>query len=166
MPAVAAAESLCTDTWVGPAEGRWLVEANWSTGKVPSSSDVACIGSGHVVTVDTTAVAAVVQGAGSLVVSNATLEVLNAMEPSTMGNLTVTNNATLKTKAEIAVAQSFTGGGAYADGSGSIVVEPGATATLAESGPNFAIEELTLYNKGTFTVGKVAGWAAAKTLSW
>lgn len=164
MPAVASAESLCTDTWVGPAEGRWLVETNWSTGKVPSSIDVACIGSGDIVTVDNTAQAAVVQGAGSLVVSNATLEILSSLEPSTLGNLTVTSSATLKEKAEIDVTRSFTGGGSsWITGSGSIVIEPGATGTVTESkGQGLGIEELTLKNKGTFTVGENSGFGGGR----
>ncbi|HET9773212.1 MAG TPA: hypothetical protein VFS16_20140, partial [Acidimicrobiia bacterium] len=30
-----AAGAECTTTWVGPAEGSWLVAGNWSTGLVP-----------------------------------------------------------------------------------------------------------------------------------
>jgi RHS repeat-associated protein len=163
-PSVASAESLCTDSWVGPAEGRWLVAANWSTGVVPSSFDVACIGSGDTVTVDNTSQAAVVQGAGSLVVSNATLEILSVLEPSTLGSLTVTNKATLEGKSEIAVTSSFTGGGgSYAVGTGSIVIEPGATGDVTESvAQGFGLEEWTLQNKGTFVVGGNSGLGGGK----
>ena len=45
----ASAEPLCTDTWTGPNEGAWQEGTNWSTGSVPSSSDVACIEAGKTV---------------------------------------------------------------------------------------------------------------------
>jgi hypothetical protein len=35
----------CTDTWTGMAgDGQWTTAANWSTGSVPGSADVVCIG--------------------------------------------------------------------------------------------------------------------------
>jgi hypothetical protein len=47
-PASALAEPLCTDNWTGPSEGNWETAADWSSG-VPTSSTVACIGSGKTV---------------------------------------------------------------------------------------------------------------------
>ena len=67
VPAVASAEPLCTDKWEGPAEGEWRTPSDWSTGKVPSSSDVACIGSGKTVKVfESPNQANVVEGKGHL----------------------------------------------------------------------------------------------------
>jgi hypothetical protein len=75
LPAVASAAE-CTDTWTGPAEGTWQTAANWSAGHVPTSFDVACIGSGKTakVTAGTNPVG-VVQGEGTVLLSGATLEV-------------------------------------------------------------------------------------------
>jgi hypothetical protein len=39
----AAATPKCTDTWKTAASGLWSDAADWSTGDVPSSTDVACI---------------------------------------------------------------------------------------------------------------------------
>lgn len=90
MPRTASAESLCTDTWVGPAEGPWQTGSDWSTGKVPSSADVACIGEGATVKVtEGVQQAAVVQGAGSVVVTADSLEVANTLETSTIGSVSV-----------------------------------------------------------------------------
>jgi hypothetical protein len=33
----------CTDSWAAPVSGSWTTEADWSTGKVPTSSDNVCI---------------------------------------------------------------------------------------------------------------------------
>jgi hypothetical protein len=37
-----AAAATCTDEFTGPNEGQWSVPANWSTGKRPTPTDVAC----------------------------------------------------------------------------------------------------------------------------
>ena len=44
VEAPVAAESPCTDTWTGPAEGEWRIAKDWSLEAVPTASDVACIG--------------------------------------------------------------------------------------------------------------------------
>ena len=47
----AAAEPLCTTTWTGPAEGaEWSTGEDWSGG-VPTSTSVACVGTGKTVLV-------------------------------------------------------------------------------------------------------------------
>jgi len=47
LPAATSADPSCTDTWTGDAgDGLWQTAGNWSTESAPSSSDVACIGSG------------------------------------------------------------------------------------------------------------------------
>src|SRR5437588_10404251 len=42
MP-VAAHASGCTDSWSAKGSGSWFTAANWSTGKVPTSTDEVCI---------------------------------------------------------------------------------------------------------------------------
>src|ERR1700722_5766338 len=90
VPAGASAEPLCTDTWTGPAEGQWEEESDWSTGKTPTSTSVACIGVGKTVKVSFLGPqAGVVQGEGTVVISGGALEVANALEPSAIAHLSV-----------------------------------------------------------------------------
>ena len=63
-------------SWTGPAEGSWTTAEDWSTGIVPTSTDVACIGAGKTVDVTVgTNQTGVVQGEGTLVISGGSLEV-------------------------------------------------------------------------------------------
>jgi hypothetical protein len=58
---------------------------DWSTGKVPASTDVACIGSGKTVKViEGTNQTGVVQGDGTLVISGGALEVASVLERSSI----------------------------------------------------------------------------------
>jgi hypothetical protein len=85
VPAGASAEPLCTDSWTGPGEGEWTTAEDWSTGKVPTSASVACVGSGKTVKVASGAnQTGVVQGTGTLVISGGSLEIANALEASSM----------------------------------------------------------------------------------
>ena len=94
LASVASAEPLCTDTWVGGASGNWATGANWSTGNAPSSSDVACIATGHTVKVESgTNPASVVEDAGTLVISGGSLELTSALESSTVSSLTMSGGS-------------------------------------------------------------------------
>ncbi len=153
--ASASAEPLCEDTWTGPAEGEWTTEADWSSGKVPTSASVACIGSGKTVTVRFSgSVAGVVQGEGSVVISGGSLEVASALEPSAIAHLSVTGGE-LVGSGEVNVTHSFSGGGGEAKlaGSGPVVIESGATGTVSSS---LRLNNVTLKNAGTLSVGAEA----------
>jgi RHS repeat-associated protein len=156
LPATASAEALCTDTWVGPSEGAWQTAGNWSTGEVPTSTSVACIGAGKTVNVSEGGNhAGVVQGAGTLVVKGAALEVSDALEASSVAHLTIVQG-TLEGPAEVDVTGSFIGGGnggyvsGTLSGAGKTVIEPGATAEIVNE--NFRIQERTLINEGSLTI--------------
>jgi hypothetical protein len=135
LPAVAMAEPLCTDSWVGGAEGSWQTGASWSSGSAPTSTDVACIGSGKAVKVTEGAQqAGVVQGEGSVVVSGGSLEVVTVLEPSSLRNLTVAGGV-LTGPAEVQVTGSFSGGGTIGsrmEGAGKTVIESGASGTFVK----------------------------------
>jgi YD repeat-containing protein len=156
LPATAAAESLCTDTWTGPAEAEWKVAGDWSAGHVPTSSDVACIGSGKTVKVSekTSAVAAVVQGEGTLKVSEATIEVGSVLEGSTIKGLTIEFQGVVTGAATITATGSFKWLGGTMSGSGSTVVASGVTGVLTGS---HTLTQRTWVNEGTidFTEGGV-----------
>jgi RHS repeat-associated protein len=164
-PAGASAESLCTDTWTGPSEGSWETASNWSGGHIPGSSDVACIGSGKTVTAASgTHQAGVVQGEGTLAISGGSLEVSSVLEPSVIKNVSVSKGSefgegALTGAAEVEVTGSFTGGGyGTLSGSGSTVIEAGATGTItATGGAGLYLNGRTLRNAGTLTVGKGSG---------
>jgi RHS repeat-associated protein len=158
LPAMASA-AVCSDTWKGPAEGEWQTAEDWSLGTAPSSSDVACVGSGK--TVDVTAgvnQAGVLLDEGTVVVSGGSLELASALEASSAVTLSVLGGS-LITVGEVVVSGSFTGGGfATLKGAGSVVIASGAKGSVAAAGSaGLTLEEGTLRNEGTFTLGEKSG---------
>jgi RHS repeat-associated protein len=163
VPAGASAEPLCTDTWTGPAEGEWTTAADWSTGKVPTSSDVVCIGSGKTVNVTSGGAAGVLEVKGTLDISHGTLELTNVLEVSTAVDLTI-EGGFLKEAGEVDVTGSLMGGN-YGGliGTGTVVIESGATGTVTPTGgTGFYLEEGTLKNAGTLTVEQGSGLQGSK----
>jgi RHS repeat-associated protein len=155
----ASAESFCTDTWTGPSEGEWQTASDWSAGKVPTSSDVACIGSGKTVKVTTgTNQTGVVQGEGALVISAGSLEVANALEASSITSLTV-NGGILTGPAKVEVSGSLLWSthsklNGTMTGSGQTILKPGATGTI-NFGNSYEetvdLEQRSFINEGTTT---------------
>jgi RHS repeat-associated protein len=162
MAAGASAQSVCTDTWTGPSEGNWQTAVDWSTGNVPTSSDVACIGVGDTVIVsEGTAQTGIVQGEGGLALSGGTLEVTNGLEASSIASLTL-SRASLDIADELDVGSTFTGGGAGAStigGAGRLVVGSGVTGTIggSERCSRLVLDGVTLVNQGTLTFGTATG---------
>jgi RHS repeat-associated protein len=159
---VASAESLCTDTWVGPAEGEWSEAAGWSGGHVPSSADVACIGAGKTVKVtgSTAAVAGVVQGAGTLVLqAEGSLEVSNSLETSVIGAFTQTGG-TLTGAGSLQVSGSLSWTGGVMGGSGQTVVKAGAIGTLSNTNNKY-LSARSLINEGTTTFSEGQVWTSS-----
>ncbi|HEY4451789.1 MAG TPA: RHS repeat-associated core domain-containing protein [Solirubrobacteraceae bacterium] len=150
LPPLASAESLCTDTWVGPSSGDWGTAASWSAGHAPTSTDVACVGASTVVSVTTVGrQAGVLVVQGTLEISpGSSLEVANGLEPSTVATLSMVGG-TLTGAAEVDITGSFVGGGALS-GSGTLVIDAGATGTV-HSGSSMTLGR-NLVNNGTFTL--------------
>ena len=147
VPVGASAEPLCTDTWTGPAEGEWQTAVSWSTGKVPTSVDVVCIGEGATVKVTESGQAGVVQGKGGVKISG-TLEVVSVLEPSAIGSVQLSGGV-LTGAGTVDVTGSLSVTGGKMTGSGSTVVSSGASATLAIS--SFFELYRVLNNEGTLT---------------
>ncbi len=152
--------SACTDTWTGGAgNDSWDTAGNWATGSIPGADDHACILSNNT----TVAVSGHADQVGWLT-DEGTLEVtsgslsINGPSTSTLRGLTVTG-ATLTGAGTVDVTGSFSGGGyGTLSGSGSLVIEPGATGTVTPtSGAGLYLEERTLSNAGTLTVGAESG---------
>jgi RHS repeat-associated protein len=151
--ASARAESVCTDTWTGPVEGEWTTAEDWSTGKVPVSTDVACIGLGKTVNVPEGASrSGVVQGAGTLNIAGS-LEVANALEVSSIKALTLKSGGVLTGAGTVDISGSFeTTQLSRMTGSGSTVIKSGASASITPAGgePSLLLER-SLINEGTLT---------------
>ncbi len=153
VPAGASAEPLCTDTWTGPAEGEWEANAYWSKGEVPSSSDVACIGTGKTAVIKAGhPLAGILEDKGSLVLSGGSLELTGALteEPSSIASLTMSGGK-LQGADQVDITGSFSGSNySGLDGSGAVVIESGATGTISSS--TLDMEGATLKNEGTLTI--------------
>jgi RHS repeat-associated protein len=153
-PGSAWAEPMCTDTWTGASEGTWQTASNWSTGKVPGSSDVACIGAEKTVRVTEGAnQAGVLEDKGTLAISGGSLELTNALEASSAASLTITVSGTLTGAGTLDISGSLlTNGSVKMTGSGATVILPEASATINPE--NFTYLELagrSFVNEGTTT---------------
>jgi RHS repeat-associated protein len=151
-PASASAESLCTDTWTGPAVGPWTTAKDWSTGKVPISTDVACIGSGNTVKITEGAnQTGVVQGLGTLAVSGGSLELANALETSAIKSFTL-GKGTLTGAGTLEVTGSFLWNGeGTMSGAGKTVIPSSASGEIAST--PMSLVQRTLVNEGAILFG-------------
>jgi hypothetical protein len=150
VPARASAEPLCTDKWAGGSSGSWQTATNWSTGKVPTSVDVACVGSG--VTVEVTGgtnAAGVLADEGTLVLRGGSLELASALEESTVHVLTASGGR-LKGAAKLGVSSSLSWTETTMEGSGSTVLDVAASGSI-DAG-SVTLSERRLVNEGTLTL--------------
>lgn len=164
LPAVAVAAE-CTDTWTGPKEGGlWTTAGNWSTGKVPAETDVACIGATKEAKVSSGVnKVAVVQGEGTVRINETgTLEVLSTTQISTLANMFLVGSGTLTGPNAVHISNKLTlQGTSTMAGSGSITINSGATAsvngtTVHLTQRTFVNEGSTSWSTGTFEFGEGA----------
>ncbi len=131
------APATATISWTNPNGGDWDVAANWSTGVVPSSSDV--------VTIDTSGTATItIQSGDDIQVQSLTTGGDDTLS-ITGGSLTVTIGAST-----LSGTLSMTGGTLTASGSGVNLTASGTTAVasanlLAEQGATLSLPEMTSY---------------------
>lgn len=159
-PASASAEPFCTDTWTGPAEGNWRTAADWSGEHVPTSTDVACVGSGKTVNVTEGAnQAGTLQDEGTLAISGGSLELAVSVEASTVQALAITGGA-LTGGGEVDVPGSLTANGGSLEGVGAVVIGSGGAGTV-EGGGGLTLVGRKLVVEGTLTVvgpmGRITG---------
>ena len=162
--AVASPGSACTVNWTGPASGNWQTAGDWSTGAVPGSSDVVCVGPGSSVEVSAgTNQAYVLRDEGSLVLSAGSLELGSNSEVSEVGKLSLAGG-TLGLSGELVVssAVTVTGNPVTVSGTGRLVLSPGATATIGNGNcsAHLALTGVALVNQGTLTFGGSPGIGA------
>jgi sugar lactone lactonase YvrE len=147
-------EAPCTDTWIGPNDGSWQEVSNWSAGRIPGPSDVACVGSG--VTVQLSAgdnhVGALY--ADGLAIGGGSLTLENTSEASHVSSLTL-EKGTLGGPGSLIVDGSLTWGAeGVMSGQGTTVIDGKATATVDPSGCEpVSLAGRTLANEGTLTFG-------------
>ena len=150
VPGVAFAKPLCTDTWSGGSSGSWQTASNWSSGKVPSSADVACVGVGVAVEVSGGANAAgVLDDEGTLVLRGGSLELTSSLEESTVHVLTLSGGK-LSGAAKLVVSSSLSWTEGTMEGSGSTVLQAAASGTVHAVTAN--LSERRFVNEGTFTL--------------
>jgi RHS repeat-associated protein len=153
LPAVASAAE-CTDTWTGPAEGSWNTAEDWSLGTVPTSSDVVCIGPKTTVTsFEAGNKAGVLQVKGTLLISSGSVEVTNTSEASSVTTFKMTGGE-LRGAATVDVSGSMFEERGGMNGTGSTVIQSGASAAIGEAEGFLDLEGRTLVNEGTMTLEK------------
>jgi RHS repeat-associated protein len=161
LAVAASAEPLCTDSWVGGLEGKWQTGVDWSAGHVPTSSDVACIGSGSTVSMTSGANAvSVLSVQGALVIREASLEVVSALEVSLVKSLTMEFGSQVSGAGTVEVSEVLHWNQGTMSGPGSTVVRSGASATLAGPTGTPQLKGRAFVNHGTVTLeGEVTGGA-------
>jgi hypothetical protein len=154
--ATAVVSSPCTKEWVGPKEGSWQTATNWSPASLPSNSDFVCVEAGVTVGVSEGANhAGVLLNEGALRISGGSIELAGGSRPSSVATLTIAGG-TLTGSGELDVAGSFSAAAGSMEGTGSTVIEAGASGSVSESG-GLGLTKRTLVNHGTFTMPSHAG---------
>ena len=130
--------------------------SNWSTGVVPTATDVACFGAGTTVTLTEGGNAATVIDTGTLILQSGTLEVSSALEPSSVKFLTL-KGGTLAGAATVNVSGSLLSEGGRMTGSGATVILPTASGTLGVKTSILELVSRTLRSEGTtvFDSGRI-----------
>ena len=153
-PAPASAEPLCTDTWIGANNAEWQVAANWSTGKVPSSTDVACVGLEGSVTVGGGANhAGVLEDKGTLGIIGGSLELSNALEASSTTSLVIEGGSLLGAGSLVVSASFYWEGTSTISGSGSLTLGSGVSGRIVSF--NEASEDMTLEGRSMVNEGSL-----------
>jgi hypothetical protein len=132
---LAKAGSPCGDTYtLSSGTGDWSVATNWSTGSLPTTSQIACWASNVTMTVTTgTYTVPAIQG-GALQVSGGTLTIATSSDNSSITNLSVSSGA-LNGASPLAVsgAFSYTGGGLGTGSAVAITQSGGGAFTVSGS---------------------------------
>jgi hypothetical protein len=145
----------CSDTWTGGAgDGLWRTAGNWSTGAVPTASDQACLPGEATAHIDggSNRVGSIT-GEGDLAISGGSLELASGAQASSVGTLSL-SAGTLTGPGTLDIGSSFVlRDDAVMAGSGSIVIEAGATGLIeAETGCEpMILTRRSLVNEGTLS---------------
>ncbi|HTW10315.1 MAG TPA: hypothetical protein VME46_22615 [Acidimicrobiales bacterium] len=151
--AQAGAQGLCTDSWVGPGTGtsQWYDGANWSTGKIPAGTSLACINKAGTYVVVLPGYASVQSLRLGATAGNPTLEVLGAGSNAFFGSASVSTVGGDGTRGTL---ELHPGASYYAalGGKGAFSIAPGGTLTTsgaAGAKPAYVQAHLTNQAGGT-----------------
>ena len=162
----------CTDSWTSASTGSWDTPSNWSTGKVPMSSDRVCISaSGNtpysvIVGNETIEVASLtVGGTGSeptLMIGNSSAG--GTPEVDISGDIDIVSTGTVTVAAPTPFAASLTAGSVT--NAGALSVQNNATLTLSGGSTfeNTSTGTITVGSSDTFDVSSPSGQTAAVEL--
>jgi len=142
----------CTDTWTATGGGNWSTPSDWSTGLVPGSASVACIGGSGTFTV-------IVDGApsvGSVELGGGTgVQTLAVQADNGNGSLSLGSASTVLANGILEMAPTGNGS-AFLNGTGSLTVASGGTLqTYGASGSNVSFLRVPITNQagGTLAIG-------------
>ncbi len=154
LPASTSADGAsCTDTWTGAAgDGQWQTARNWSSGTAPGPTDVACIGEGATVEITSgNDQVSSLEDAGTLLISGGALDLVDGAETSS-ANAVVIDGGTLTGAGKMDVAGSLAWSAGVISGSGSTLIEPGATWSIDPGGYGaVSLDERSVINAGSAT---------------
>jgi hypothetical protein len=163
----------CTDSWARAASGSWFEAANWSTGKVPTSSDEVCITAAgtYTVSVEPTTTSGVSVTSLALGASSGT-QSLTVASTSASGSLQLSASQTIGVGAHGVIAltsrdASTTSLSGTITNSGTVEALPGAGGgrtiygSFVNDGAVDAGEGVSLQAAGTFT--NAAGGSVSAT---
>jgi hypothetical protein len=142
----------CTDTWTATSGGNWNTSSDWSTGLVPGSGSVACIGGSGTFTVtdDTSPTVGSFQLGGG---SGVQTLVVSADGGNT--SLSLNSASTVLSNGIFTLAPTGNGN-AFLNGSGSLTIASGGTLqTYGASGSNVSYLRVPITNQagGTLAIG-------------
>ena len=162
----------CTDSWTSASSGSWDTPSNWSTGKVPISSDRVCVSaSGNtpysvIVGNETIEVASLTVGSTG---SEPTLMIGNASaggtaEVDVSGDIDIASNGIVTVAAPTPFAASLTAGSVT--NAGTLSVQNNATLTLSDGSTfeNTSTGTITVGASDTFDVSSPSGQTAVVEL--
>lgn len=154
-PSVASAEASCTTTFVA-ASGSWSTASNWSGGGVPLATSRPCVPAGSGVTVsgaDATVLS--VDGAGSVLLSGASLRLMDSATPSSVRTVVIDGGG-LFGPGELHVRDALTWSRGAVNGGATLVVDAGASGSVGATGVGVPNLSGRLVNDGSLTlVGNV-----------
>ncbi|HLJ66682.1 MAG TPA: hypothetical protein VKX16_04915, partial [Chloroflexota bacterium] len=129
----------CTINWTGNGgDGQWQNTANWDQGRVPNSTDYACIASGNVTFTTSDSVLGVNESGGTLTFNSGTLTLTSTTDASSFNAINVA-------------------GGGITVGTGATLNFPsGNTLSLSGSGTTLLNNGTVNWTAGTFCVNNGA----------
>jgi hypothetical protein len=143
--------SACTDSWTA-LSGNWSTPGDWSTGLVPGSGSVACIGGSGTFTVTADGAPTV----GSVELGGGTgVQTLAVLADSGNASLSLGSASTVLSNGILELAPTG-GGSAFLNGSGSVTIASGGTLqTYGASNSNVSWLRVPITNQagGTLAIG-------------